>query len=60
MGGPGRRQYRAQVRRGRHEEEEGEMHRTLEEYVKLVNKTTEFFSTSLPDEILAELEGYFD
>ena len=36
-----------------------ECKRDLEEYVRLVNKNTEFFTTEHPDNILEELMGYF-
>lgn len=34
--------------------------RVLEEYVRVVNKNTEFFTTENPDEVLDEILGYFD
>lgn len=32
--------------------------RSLDEYVRVLNKNTEFFTTELPDDILQELLGY--
>lgn len=64
-----RRQYRkGTVNRGHGEEGqeeskyqiEEENKRQIEEYVKLFNKNTEFFTTEQPDIILQELEGYFE
>jgi hypothetical protein len=32
----------------------------LDEYVRLVNKNTEFFTTEAPEDVWAELLGYFE
>jgi hypothetical protein len=65
----GRRQYKkGTVNRGHGDEgaEESkyglgeESKRQLEEYVRLVNKNTEFFTTECPDTVLEEILGYFE
>ena len=62
-----RRVYRKAVNRGNVEEGEEESKydveesiREIEEYVRFVNKNTEFFSTANPNELLNELAGYFE
>lgn len=65
-----RRQYRkgtvnrSEPSRGDGEEENKygveEQKRQIEEYVRLVGKNTEFFTTENPDEVLDELVGYFE
>lgn len=61
-----RRQYRRGVNRGKGEEGEEEnkysleeTKREMEEYVRIINKNTEFFSTADPNQLLDELAGYF-
>jgi hypothetical protein len=61
-----RRQYKkGTVNRGHGEEGEEnkyaldeENKRSLDEYVRVLNKNTEFFTTELPDDILQEILGY--
>lgn len=61
-----RRQYRHVIKRGEGAEGEEskfdveETKRQIEEYVRLVNKNTEFFTTTDPSEMLEELAGYFE
>ena len=55
-----RRLYRKIINRGENEaEEEKYSERTIEEYVRFVQKNTEFFSTWTPNEIWEELKAYF-
>jgi len=66
----GRKQYkkgtvnRAYGTNGEEEEEEKygleESKRRIEEYVRLFNKNTEFFTTECPENILLEILGYFE
>lgn len=62
-----RRQYRkGVVHRGNAEGEEEskydleETKREIEDYVRLVNKNTEFFTSEDPDKLLNEIAGYFE
>jgi len=62
----GRRQYKkGTVNRSHGDNGEEEKYniddqkRTLDEYVRVINKNTEFFTTENPDEVLDEILGYF-
>lgn len=64
----GRRQYkkgtvnRSHGTDGEEEQKYGleESKRQIEEYVRLFNKNTEFFTTECPENILEEILGYFE
>lgn len=66
VGGAGRRQYKnVGTHRGDHGDEEEEskhdlvtVKRTMEPYLEIVNKNTEFFSTMDPETLINEIGGY--